>query len=120
MRDETLPVGRRVSSLHSLIAGHHAPFGFLATAAHLRDTVGARRGRWTGRQVIEALDLLEESRITHLAYRAEFAGRRRKEKAQGRRRPTAGDIAALGRAEWGKDPAEARTRVPSRRERGSG
>ncbi|WP_157944070.1 hypothetical protein [Blastococcus atacamensis] len=120
MRDESLPIDRGVTSLDSLIASLHAPFGFLGTVAHLRELVGARRGRRTSRQLAKALDLLEESRVTHLAYRLAFAERPSVEKAEGRRRPTAGDMAALERAEWLKQVEEARTRVPGRRGRASG
>ena len=87
VRDETLSPGARVSALHSLIASHHAPFGFLATAAHLRAATGAGGGSWTGEQLRAALSMLEESRASHLAYRAAFAERRSREKAEDAVRP---------------------------------
>ena len=125
VRDEALPLGQRVSALHSLIANHHAPFCFLGTVAHLQGATGGGRRRWravgrrgwTHEQLLAALAMLEQSRAGHLAYRAAFAERRCAEKGAGRRRPTAGDKAALARPEWLKDAEEARIRVPSRRDR---
>jgi hypothetical protein len=71
---------------------------------------------WTERDLVHALGELEHSRATHLQYRNIFAQRRRAEKAQGMRHPTWGDVDALGRVEWLKDPDMARRRSPSRRE----
>jgi hypothetical protein len=117
VRDEGLPLTQRVSALRSLVASHHAPLGFLGTVAHLRAATGGGRRGWTAEQLPAALAMLEQSRASHLAYRTAFAERRCTEKQQGRRRPTAGDVVALARAEWLKDVEEASRRVPSRRDR---
>ena len=82
-----------------------------------------RRHRWTGRPIwtsealLAALAELERSRASHLALREVYAARRTEEKADGRRVPTAGDQSVVHRAEWVRDPEDARVRVPSRRER---
>jgi hypothetical protein len=109
---------QRVVALHSLLANHHAPFGFLSTRERLYDLAGVTRTRrWTEPQLLAALDALEESRTSHLRYRAAFAERRCREKALGQRRPTQGDLVALERREWLKDPDEALRRHPSTREK---
>jgi hypothetical protein len=109
---------QRVVALHSLLANHHAPFGFLGTRERLYDLAGvSRTRRWTEPQLLVALDALEESRTSHLRYRAAFVERRCHEKALGQRRPTQGDLVALERREWLKDADEALRRHPSTREK---
>lgn len=104
VRDADLPLGQRVNALHSLLANHHAPFGFRRTRAHLRRAAGVRVLRdWTEPRLLAALDLLEESRASHLANLAAFGQRRRVEKASGRRVPNKGDLEALARREWTVD-----------------
>ncbi len=118
VRNAGLPMPQRVVALHSLIANHHAPFGFLGTRDRLYVLAGVTgRRRWTEPQLLSALDALEESRASHLHYRAAFAERRGQEKALGQRRPTQDDLVALNRAEWLKDPDEALRRHPSTREK---
>lgn len=117
VRDGDLPLGQRVNALHSLLANHHAPFGFQRTRAHLRRAAGVGLLRpWTEPRLLAALDLLEESRASHLAYRAAFGQRRRLEKASGQRVPTKGDLEALERREWAMDAGDAAVRRPSSRE----
>lgn len=113
VRDSDRPMGQRVTALHSLVANHHSPLGFLGTRTRLRKAAGVGLlRRWTEPRLLEALRVLEESRASHLRYRTAFAQRRRQEKAEGRRRPTKGDVAALDRAEWLKDVEEAGSRHP--------
>ncbi len=120
VRDPSQPLGQRVTALHHCIE-KHAPFGFEATRQELRRRVGAqgfrmdvRRGYrtdlWTEDQVVAAVELLDESRRSWLAYRRAFAARRREEKAMGWRQPTKDDLAGLEKHEWLKDPAEAAAR----------
>ena len=112
---------QRVRALRSLVANHHAPFGFRGTLEHLNEKIGTRSTRrWTEQELLRALDELEHSRATHVHYRDLFAERRRAEKAHGLRRPTGGDVEALCRTEWLKEPDEARHRHPSRRDRKRG
>ncbi len=126
MRDEALPLGRRVRALQTLVSEHHRPFGYTATLEHLERVAGVRRHLWSGKPVwtsdalVVAVDELERSRASRLAFAEVFAARRRREKADGRRAPTAGDRAALGRGEWLRDPHDARVRHPSRRDRRRG
>lgn len=126
VRDPQVPLGQRASAFRSLL-NRHAPFGFEATEEQLCALVGAtRRGGggfwshrprdWTGKQLLAALDALEESRASHLRYAAAFAERRRREKALHRRQPTRSDLQALRRAEWLKDSDEATRRQSSTRE----
>ncbi len=121
VRDESLPLGRRVKALHQCIQ-MHSPLGFENTRQALRRRVGAtdhrwtalvpfRRTLWTGDQLVAALDLLEESRRTWVAYQQAFATRRRAEKPKGWRQPTRGDLEALTAKEWFKDPARAHVRI---------
>lgn len=125
VRDPDLPLRHRTSAFRSLLT-LHAPFGFQATERHLRKLV-RRRGRhgwwrpvrsreWTETMLLDALDLLETSRDSHVRYAAVFAERRRNEKSHHRRQPTRADSEALRRAEWLKDAGEAACRQPSRRE----
>ena len=116
----------RVSSFRSLL-NLHGPFGFAGTERHLRRIVGIARRRglwpvprlqaddWSEPQLLAALEALEQSRASHLRYAAVFAERRRREKAEHRRQPTSGDLKALRRAEWLRDPAEAARRQPGTR-----
>ncbi|QGQ20529.1 hypothetical protein GC089_16725 [Cellulomonas sp. JZ18] len=126
VRDADLPLRHRSSALRSLL-NLHAPFGFEGTERHLRRLVGVpdhgdgplgarRTGDWSDATLLAALDALEASRASHLRYRAVVAERRRHEKAQHRRQPTRGDVAALRRAEWCKDVDEAARRQPGARE----
>lgn len=123
MRDAALPVGHRFRALQVLVSEHHHPFGYHGTLdelerrAGVRRTLPGRRPGWTDETLCAALDELERSRATHVAYREAFARRRASEKAAGQRVPTAGDLAALHRREWLRDPAEAAVRHPSSRER---
>jgi hypothetical protein len=113
VRDSGLPMGRRVTALHSLVANHHAPLGFAGTRRRLRKLAGVGLfRRWTQPRLLLALRALEESRSSHLEYLAVFAQRRRREKAVGRRQPTKGDVAALRRPEWLKNVDEAGRRYP--------
>lgn len=64
-------------------------------------------------RLLVALDLLEESRASHLDYREVFARRRRREKAKGQRTPTKGDLEALARREWQMDLGDAAVRHPA-------
>lgn len=116
VRDTGLAMPKRVVALHSLLANHHAPLGFEDTRDHLREIAGIRTRRWTEPQLLAALAALEESRASHLRYRAVFAERRRREKALGRRQPTTADLAALRRAVWLMDHEDARRRRPGMRE----
>ncbi len=121
VRDDSLPLARRVKALHQCIQ-MHSPLGFENTRQALRKQVGAtghrwtasfpfRRTLWTGDELVAALDQLEESRRTWLAYQQAFAARRRDEKAKGWRQPTKGDLEALTATEWFKDPARAHVRI---------
>jgi hypothetical protein len=117
VRNANLPMGQRVNALHWLLANHHAPLGFRRTRAHLRRATHAGLlRRWNEPSLLAALDMLEESRASHLAYRAAFAERRRIEKASGQRVPTKGDVQALARSEWLMDIDDAAVRRPSVRE----
>jgi hypothetical protein len=123
VRDATLPVGHRFRALQVLVSEHHHPLGYHGTLDELERVAGVRRilpGRrlgWTDEALRAALDELERSRATHVAYREAFARRRAAEKAAGQRVPTAGDAAALRRREWLRDPAVASERHPSVRDR---
>lgn len=117
VRNVNLSMGQRVNALHSLLANHHAPLGFRQTRAHLRRATDvALQRRWNEPALLAALDLLEESRASHLAYRAAFGQRRRIEKASGQRVPTRGDLEALAPREWMMDIDDAAVRRPSIRE----
>lgn len=117
VRNANLPMGQRVNALHSLLANHHAPLGFRGTRAHLRRATGVGfLRRWNEPSLLAALDMLEESRASHLAYRTAFAERRRIEKASGQRVPTKGDLQALARREWKMDIDDAAVRRPNVRE----
>lgn len=76
-----------------------------------------RASKWSEAQLLQALQLLEESRRSHLAYRRTFAARRHAEKVAGRRQPTRADLEALLHREWFKDSDAARTRRPSTQEK---
>jgi hypothetical protein len=124
VRDPSRPLRDRISSFRSLL-NMHGPLGFHGSEQHLCALVGARRTSpwpprrardWTEAELLHALDVLEESRASHLRYRAVLAERRTREKAHHRRQPTRGDLEALLRAEWLKDPDEAARRRPGNRE----
>jgi hypothetical protein len=124
VRDPGRPLRHRISAFRSLL-NLHGPLGFHRTEEHLRALVDAprpsrwpprRTSGWTEADLLTALDALEESRASHLRYRAVFAERRAREKAEHRRQPTRGDVEALRRAEWLKDADVAARRRPGRRE----
>ncbi|WP_157519125.1 hypothetical protein [Modestobacter sp. Leaf380] len=98
--DADRPLGQRVAALHSLLANHHAPLGFLATRAALRSRVGATGRRWRETELLRALEHIEASRAAHLERVAEVAARRRVEKAAGRRQPSAADTRVLEEPRW--------------------
>lgn len=111
VRDTSRPLAQRVNALHSLLANHHAPLGFQATAQHLRGLAGVagsrrllpwrtRRFVWTEQQLLTALAALEESRGSHLRYQAAFVERRKAEKAKGLRQPSRDDGGSSTRSEW--------------------
>ena len=123
VRDSARPLGYRVTALHSLLANHHAPLGFEETREELRRRVGASptlvspdwapaRQSWTEAQLLEALMLLEESRVSHLTYRNAWAERRSVEKRQGRRQPTKEDLKVLDARSWLLDPNMAKSSPP--------
>ncbi|WP_159049266.1 hypothetical protein [Streptomyces canus] len=100
MRDERLPLVRRHAALRCAL-GDYAPLGFNATWAYLSATAcPAPDLRRDSAALLRALGTLEENRAVHLAEMDAFAGRRRVEKAAGRRTPRASDTAALRFPRW--------------------
>ncbi|MER7497170.1 hypothetical protein ABT033_31795 [Streptomyces pharetrae] len=94
VRERRLPLTRRHTALRCAV-GLYCPLGFDATWAYLAATAcPAPDLRRDPAALLRALATLEESRAAHLAETADFAARRRAEKAAGRRTPRASDTAA--------------------------
>ncbi|MCQ4083290.1 hypothetical protein NGB36_22455 [Streptomyces sp. RB6PN25] len=92
VRDPRLVAAQQRSSLRRCLE-RFAPYGHRATWHHL--CTRARFGtedRWPGQdRLVAALEELEEARAVWLAYEGEFAARRKREKHNGIRQPTALD-----------------------------
>lgn len=101
VRDPRLLAAQQRSSLRRCVE-HFAPYGHRATWHHLCTRAGFDPADRHPRQrlLIAALEELEEAREVWLGYEAEFAARRKREKFDGIRRPSAWDDWA-GRASGG-------------------
>lgn len=87
VRDRDLPHRLRYGALRCAV-NRYGPVGFRATWSYL-STLGDLRSDEAA--LLRALDVLEVSRAAWLAETADFAARRRAEKARHRRSPTAAD-----------------------------
>jgi hypothetical protein len=92
VRDPRLLAAQQRSSLRRCLE-RFAPYGHRATWRHLCEGAGIRPDDRHPSQarLVAALEELEEARAVWLAYEAEFATRRKREKHEGIRRPTALD-----------------------------
>ena len=97
VRDESLPFVRRRGELRCAV-GRYCPLGFNATWAYLATLAPDLRTEPAA--LPRALTVLEESRDVFLLQEREFAGRRRVEKAAGRRTPGGQDPAAFRGPCW--------------------
>ncbi|MFC8449790.1 hypothetical protein [Kitasatospora sp. NPDC057223] len=96
VRDRDLPHGRRYSALRCAV-GEYCPIGFDATWSYL-ETAGDLRA--DGAALLRALDMLELSRAAWIAGLDAFATRRRAEKRQHRKTPSAEDLRRLYGCGW--------------------
>lgn len=85
VRDESLPYGRRVSSLCSCVQMYR-PIGFTATLSFLAEELAGPYDRDEA-ALLRALDALTASRTHWLADVHKYADRRASEKREGQRRP---------------------------------
>lgn len=111
VRDPRLLPAQQRSSLRRCLE-HFAPYGHRATWHHLCTAAGFDPGdrHPPHRSLVAALAELEEARAVWLAYEAEFAARRRREKYHGIRRPSGGEewsgrACGGGCVAWCPDPA---------------
>ncbi|MGN9821767.1 hypothetical protein ACTMUQ_41525 [Streptomyces sp. SD11] len=96
IRDRGLPHGRRYTALRCA-AGQYCPLGFNATWSYL-STAGSLRHDEAA--LLRALDMLELSRNVWLTELEAFADRRRAEKRQNRRRPSAAELRYVHGWRW--------------------
>ncbi|WP_328491547.1 hypothetical protein OHS59_01515 [Streptomyces sp. NBC_00414] len=96
VRDRSLPHGRRHTALRCAV-GHYCPLGFKATWSYL-STAGSLRHDEAA--LLRALDMLELSRNVWLTELEAFADRRRTEKRQNRRIPSATDLLHVHGRRW--------------------
>ncbi len=84
VRNPELPVGRRVSGLHSCVQRYH-PLGFLATLSFLEQVAGPYKQ--DEKALLKAIEVLTESRERWKQAVDEYATERRAAKARGERTP---------------------------------
>ncbi len=96
VRDRDLPFGARYRAfVHAL--GQYCPIGFQATWSYLSTMGDVMADEET---LVRALDILEASRSVWLAEMEAFTARRRAEKRQHRRSPSAADRLYLYGCRW--------------------
>ncbi|MCP4087195.1 MAG: hypothetical protein GY745_19440 [Actinomycetia bacterium] len=98
--DDQLPLTRRFVALRGAVE-RFSPSGFNATFANLETAVGvADPDAWTEAQIVEAAQLLRQSRAHHLQHRALWDDERRVAKAHGIRQPNADEWDWFGHRSW--------------------